>query len=257
VYVNPLPQPNAGPDAIICFGVPYRLNGSGGNIYQWSPSTYLSNAGVANPVAVLPAPGFYQYLLNVSSNGCKSVLSDTIRIKVLPPALVFAGNDTLIAAGQPLQLNAVDVNGTGFGNYAWTPSFGLNNALIKDPVATLTQSTTYIVNASSPEGCRATDNIKVTVFLAPEIYVPNAFTPNDDGSNDIFKPILVGIRELKYFSVYNRYGQLVYTTAVQGKGWDGRVGSVMQNTGAFAWIAEAIDYRGNTIKRKGSVILIK
>ncbi len=263
VYVIPLPVANAGPDAFVCFGNTIRLSGSGGAFYEWKPATYLSNARIANPVIISAPPGRLTYFLNVTNaNGCKSLKNDTVVITILPPVKVFAGNDTSIAINQPLQLNAADVNSSGFVNYLWTPSVGLNNNGIKNPV-TLFNSVignngiTYKVTASTINGCQATDDINVKVFVQADIYVPNAFTPNNDGVNDIFKPILVGIKELKYFAVYNRYGEQVYKTSLQGRGWDGMVKGQMQNTGGFIWVAEAVDYMGNVLKRKGSVVLIK
>jgi gliding motility-associated-like protein len=258
VYVIPPIAANAGPDSTICFGTTIRLNGSGGIKYQWSPSTYLSNAGIADPVANIPVAGTYQYVLSVSSNNkCSSTASDTVLITMLPRAVVFAGNDTAITINQPLQLNAIDVNNSGFNSYRWTPSFGLNNGSIKNPVAILNNNISYTVTAQTANGCTAKDDIAITVFVAPEIYVPTAFSPNNDGLNDILKPILAGIKTLKYFSVYNRYGQLVYQTSQQGRGWDGMFNGKMQNTGAFVWIAEAEDYKGNILVRKGTAMLIK
>lgn len=258
VYVNPLPVANAGPDASTCFGKNIQLHGSGGAIYQWSPATYLSNTGIANPFVVLPPVGTLNYYLTVTdANGCKALNSDTVTITVSPAVNVFAGRDTSIAMNQPLQLNATDINNAGFVNYTWTPSFGLNNTRIKNPVAVLNRDITYTVTATTIAGCEAKDDITVKVFLGPEIYVPNAFTPNHDGLNDVIRPILIGIKELKYFAVYNRYGQEVYRTSVQSAGWDGMINGKMQNTGAYIWSAEAIDYRGHTITRNGTVILIK
>ena len=258
VYVMPLPVANAGPDAVICFGNTIRLNGSGGRFYQWSPSTYLSNTSIQNPTVISAPPGILTYLLNVTNAaGCRSLKSDTVVIKILPPVKIFAGNDTSISINQPLQLNAIDVNNSGFINYTWSPSFGLNAIFIKNPVAVLNRDITYSVTAQTAAGCVAKDDISIKVFLGPEIYVPNAFTPNNDGLNDILKPILIGIKQLKYFAVYNRYGQQVYLTSVQGKGWNGMVNGEMQNTGAFVWIVEAEDYKGNILKRKGTAILIK
>ncbi len=257
------PVPNAGPDAVICFENTARLNGSGGAFYQWSPSTYLSNSAIANPLIISPPQGRLTYFLNViNASGCKSVISDTVVITILPPVKVFAGNDTSIAVNQTFQLNAVDVNNSGFINYLWSPPSGLNNNSIKNPVALFSNTIgnngiTYKLTARTINGCLATDDINIKVFALADIYVPNAFTPNKDGLNDVLRPILVGIKELKHFAVYNRYGQQVYITTVPGKGWDGTVKGEMQNTGAFAWTAEAIDYKGNLIKKKGMAVLIK
>jgi gliding motility-associated-like protein len=252
------PIANAGPDATYCFEATPRLNGSGGSTYVWTPSTYLSNPNIANPFVNLPNAGTYTYNLSVTNAaGCKSAITDAIKITILPKARIFAGNDTMVAMNQPLQLNATDIDNLGFVDYTWVQSFGLSNAGIYNPLAILDRDRTYTVTATTTNGCKAIDDINIKVFTKADIYVPNAFTPNGDGNNDLFRPILIGIRELKYFSIYNRYGELVYKTSIPKAGWDGMHKGKMQNTGTFVWVAEAVDYKGNVLQRKGTVILIK
>ena len=82
---------------------------------------------------------------------------------------------------------------------------------------------TYHIIATTPAGCRGDGKLTVKVFKGPEIYMPTGFTPNGDGKNDNFKPFTVGITNLKYFRVYNRWGQLIFSTAKLNDGWDGRV----------------------------------
>lgn len=263
IYVIPPPVPNAGPDMVVCFGTTPQLNGSGGSSYQWTPPTYLSSTTIANPVMNAPFAGVYRYVLDVTDAfGCKAVKKDTVLITMLPPVKVFAGNDTAIAVNQQLQLNAVDVNSSGFINYLWSPSSGLNNSGIKNPVALFNSAIgnngiTYRVTARTAEGCTATDDITVKVFVQADMYVPNAFTPNGDGLNDVLRPVLAGIRELKYFSVFNRYGQLVFTTTKSGEGWNGMFKGEKQNAGGFTWMAEAVDFKGNIIQKNGVAILIR
>ena len=92
---------------------------------------------------------------------------------------------------------------------------------------------------------------------APEIFVPNAFTPNNDGRNDVVRPTPVGIKEFKYFKVYNRWGQLIYSTTIPTLGWDGKSGGTQAATGTYAWETVGIDYLGNQVLRKGTVTLIR
>lgn len=258
VYVKPIPAANAGPDQVVCFGKIIQLNGSGGTTYQWSPSAYLSDPAIPNPIVNAPGAGVYIYQLQVSDNsGCATLKKDTVSITVLPPARVFAGNDTAITLNRPFQLNAIDVFNSGFTSYAWSPAFGLNNSLIKNPVAVLDRDITYVVTARTADDCIATDNIRIRVFLGPEIYVPTIFTPNNDGLNDIFIPTYAGIKELKYFSVYNRFGELVYSTTNQANGWNGMYKGLLQNNGAFVWHVSGLDFNGKTITKKGTVILAK
>jgi gliding motility-associated-like protein len=92
----------------------------------------------------------------------------------------------------------------------------------------------------------------------PYIFVPTAFTPNNDGKNDVFRPIAVGMSKINYFSVYNRWGQLLFTTKTNAKdGWDGRIDGRLQNTGVFVWMVSAVDYLGKSFFLKGTVTLIR
>ena len=262
VTVMPLPLANAGPDVVTCYGIPLQLNASGGTSYQWSPPLYLSDAGIASPVVRLPGPGSYRYILSVTSNGCSAVAHDTIFVKMLSPVKVFAGNDQTVALNQDVQLTAVDVNNSGFTNYSWSPGFGLNNAFIKDPVARFGSSPgingiTYTVTARTGEGCTASDDVNIKVFSKPELYVPTAFTPNGDGTNDELKIVPAGIKELKYFRVFNRFGELVFTTANPSNGWNGTYKGQPQDAATFVWMAEGVAFDGAVLFRKGTVVLIR
>jgi gliding motility-associated-like protein len=94
-------------------------------------------------------------------------------------------------------------------------------------------------------------------FAAINIYVPKVFTPNGDGTNDVLKPILVGISSFHYFNVYNRWGNLVFTTQDPNYGWDGRFKGVPQPVETYLWIAEGIDITGKKIVAKGMTSLVK
>ena len=100
-------------------------------------------------------------------------------------------------------------------------------------------------------------NCGVYAGFGTGIYVPKAFTPNNDGLNDILKAIPFGIKEFKYFSLYNRWGELVFTTKTFYKGWDGIFKGQKQSTGVYAWIAEAIDFNDKPIRVKGTTVLIR
>lgn len=258
VYVNPVPVAQAGPDATICFGATYRLGGSGGITYQWSPSLYLSNPAVSNPVATIPQAGTYLYKLRVSNGaGCQSLTEDSVALTVLPKALVSAGRDTALSIGQSLQLNATDLGYNHYISYHWSPSSWLNNTDIANPVSTPKANITYNLKATTDIGCIATASITIKVFDKPDIFVPNAFTPNADGLNDFFKAIPVGIAQFKYFKIFNRWGEMVFSSADPQHGWDGIYKGKPQNSGDYSWMAEGIDFQGNVIQKKGFVVLIR
>lgn len=218
-------------------------------------ATPYSFSAFASPLAST------NYPISISNNGCPNNLTDTFFVNVNPPILPYAGTDTFIVAGQPLQLN-VQTNYAGEFNYLWTPSFGLSSNSIYNPVALLDKTTemiTYKVNVTDlSSGCSENTSLKVKVFkTGPDIFVPNAFTPNNDELNDILKPIPVGISRFGYFKVYNRYGQLIYTTTSFGKGWDGKINGKNQPLGVYVWVANAIAFTGETINRKGTVMLMR
>ena len=116
---------------------------------------------------------------------------------------------------------------------------------------------TYTLTAQNANGCTGIDDIKITVFEGPEIYVPNAFTPNGDGKNDVLKAIPIGLKEFKFFMVFNTYGQQIFSTVNPAIGWDGNFKGAKQGIGTYVWITEGINYKGTTLQRKGTVILIR
>lgn len=257
LVVNPAPIAKAGVNETICFGQNLQLNGIGGDVYHWSPATYLSSASIQNPIVTRPLNTVTYRLKVTDSKGCSSLIDDEITIQVTPKPKLFAGRDTSVIMNTPFQLRAIDESNSGFINYTWTPSYGLNNPSLPQPVATLDREITYRVTATTAAGCEGTDDITLKVYLGPDIYVPTAFSPNNDGKNDVLKVTAVGIREFRYFSVYNREGQQVFSTKDPAKGWDGKIGNVFQSSMAFVWICEGVDEKGNIIRKKGTVTLIK
>jgi gliding motility-associated-like protein len=248
---------NAGKDTSICYASGAILHGSGGVGYAWTPAAYLNDAGIAEPV-VNRALSSIAYILHVTdAAGCGSVHGDTVLLTVFPAPELSAGNDTVITINQPLQLQAVDNNQSGFIRYTWFPDYGLDNAFAQNPVAIIDKDITYQVTAVTAEGCTATDAVKVKVFKSADIYVPNAFTPNGDGNNDVLKITAPGLRKLEYFIVVNRWGQVIFRTSNPLAGWDGTISGKRQESGAYAWAVEAVDNSGKLVRKKGIVMLIR
>jgi len=150
----------------------------------------------------------------------------------------------------------VDVDSSGFTSYTWSPAEGLSDPNIADPTTVVTADITYTVVATTASGCQATGTIVIGAVSTADIIVPNAFTPNNDGHNDILKVNAFGI-QLKYFRVYNRWGQLVFASANAGVGWNGFVGGQQAPTGTYVWMAAGVDYHGRQVQREGTVMLIR
>jgi len=255
IVVSPIPYPaaNAGPDNTICFGNSAQLSASGGSIYSWSPAAFLTATNIPNPVSVKPTDNV-RYIVTVRDVlGCPKPVKDTVFLFVAKIKANAGPRDTSVVLDQPLQLGA-----TGSINYSWTPATWLNNPLISNPVALPRNDIEYIVRVSNNAGCFDFDSIRVRVFnIKPDLLVPNAFTPNNDGNNDVFKPILIGMKSLDVFMVYNRWGQMLYSGSGNDAAWDGTFAGRKQETATYVWYAEGVDYLNNKIKRKGSVILIR
>ncbi|SFP99915.1 PKD domain-containing protein [Parafilimonas terrae] len=251
----PYPAVTASNDTSICYGNTAQLSATiNGSSFTWLPVTSLVNANTLTPVAG-PMDTTAYAITVYDTLGCPKPSTDVVVVNVVPKVNAFAGNDTAVVINQPLQFNA-----SGGAVYLWTPSTYLNNPAIYNPVGTYhsADTITYTVKVSTAEGCYAYDDIKVYVFTTkPDIFVPTGFTPNHDGLNDVEKPILVGIKSFKYFGVYNRWGQRVFFTEQQGKGWDGTWNGTPQPAGTYVFIALGTDYTNKEILRKGTFVLIR
>ena len=263
VAINPVPYPQVTAVDVnpICFGGKVQLNANivGSNFF-WRPTNTLLNPTTLNPIAG-PSKTTAYIITATDTVGCPKPVSDTIVVEVIPMVTVNAGRDTSIVRNQPLQLfantNGVPVN----SSYLWTPNIGLNSDTILNPITILNitaDSIKYKVRVTRPEGCFGEDEIVVRVFRTePDIFIPTAFTPNKDGKNDVLKPITVGITQLNFFRIYNRWGQLIFETKELEKGWDGTINGVPQASGTFVFVAQGVDYTGKVIFRKGTCVLIR
>ena len=171
---------------------------------------------------------------------------------MVPPVPARATNDTAVVVDQPLQLFA-----TGATYYLWSPSRGLNKTDIPNPVAHLDEDITYVVKVTTLEGCFAYDTVKVRVFkTAPDIFVPNAFTPNGDGKNDCFGVRKWGNVTILEFSVFNRWGQKIFSTKNANDCWDGTFKGIKQDPGGYVYMIKGKTVCGE-VSLKGVVMLIR
>jgi hypothetical protein len=180
VNVVPYPVADAGVGATVCFGSTAQLNANiVGSTFSWSPTSSLYKANTLRPIA--GPQSTTKYTLYVTDTlGCPKPGIDSVLVTVIPKVAAFAGDDTTVVRNQPLQLNA-----SGGEFYHWTPTSGLSNPDIANPVAVFTDSpdtVSYNVRVSTPEGCVGNDSIRIFIFKTqPGVFIPTAFTPNGDG----------------------------------------------------------------------------
>ncbi len=151
----------------------------------------------------------------------------------------------------------MQLHATGGLSYTWAPATFLNDPNIANPIAIINSTQIFTVKAFTPQGCESYDDVKITIYMGPDIYLPNAFTPNDDGINDLFSGKPVGIDEFSYLKIFNRYGQEIFSTTDYRKGWDGKWKGQKQEAGVYVYIARGIDFHGNVVMKKGTVMLIR
>ena len=164
--------------------------------------------------------------------------------------------DTLAHPGTQFQLQAVSPGIT----YSWSPAAGLSNTSVANPLVTvgaIGDDITYEVVAIDGDGCKAEGYVRIRIYKGPDIYMPTGFTPNGDGLNDDVRPYLVGMKSLKSFSVFNRWGNLVFFSKKEGEAWNGKSNGVNQDNGVYVWILEFYDSNNKLVTEKGTITIIR
>ena len=234
----PYPKAHAGNDTTICYNTPAQFHAnSDGSSFNWSPQSLVSNAAILNPFSTSTKSTAF-ILSAYDDKGCPKAGSDTVVITVLPKINAFAGRDTAVIVGQPLQFNA-----SGGMQYSWSPIDGLSASTIANPVGVYDRGNAgirYKLKVFNTAGCADSAFVIVKVFQSvPDVFVPSAFSPNRDNLNERLAPVGVGLNQIKEFSVFNRWGQMVYSGTKNYEGWDGLVAGKLQDPGTFVWTVRA------------------
>ena len=217
---------------------------------QWFKNN-IAIPGANEPTYKVLKSGDY-YALLINNDGCqitstpKKVIIDKAAAAITYP-LAYA------VTGLPLQLNARNIGSTA----VWSPPQYLDNNRNYSPIFTSTTNQSYTIELTTNTGCITIDKQDVQIVPFIEIHVPTAFTPNNDGLNDFLRPALRGIKELRYFKVFNRWGQLLYESKNENPGWNGSINGVQQSSQTLVWTAEGIGVDNKTYFRKGTVTLLR
>jgi gliding motility-associated-like protein len=237
---------NAWPDTLICPGNPVMLSANGGSSYTWSPTAGLDDPNSPNPVATTETPVTYTVTV-VDGNGCTDQASLTIGL--LPPPTVYAGWDHIIDPGDQVLLTA-----TGDGTFEWSPPNWLDCPTCAQTWAAPEETTTYTVTLTASNGCTATD--RVTIIMSGTLFVPNTFTPNGDGVNDFFGAQGSEIATFTMY-VFNRWGELIFTTNELSGRWDGTYMGRESPIDTYVWRIDATELSGRKRNLVGHVNLVR
>ncbi|MBI2721633.1 MAG: gliding motility-associated C-terminal domain-containing protein [Bacteroidetes bacterium] len=243
-------------NSLICTGNKAQLNASGGVSYQWTPTLSLDISSIATPVASPTISTTYSVIITTSGN-CSFLLNTTVNVSQIPTGVVSAiASPPYIITGNSTTLTYLGAPGSVITWYplgSTSPATGYTVSVspIKPTTYTAvantgacTQKTTVFVEAYS-EGC-----------IDKDVFVPNTFTPNADGQNDIFIVRGLKVQEI-YFAIYNRWGELVFETTDKTTGWDGIYKGRPADVGVFGWYLKVKCFNGEETFRKGNVTLVR
>ena len=241
-------------DDEICAGecVDFTDMSTGATSWQWTfnggiPSTSTDQ----NPTNIcFGTDSTYTIELIASNANGSDTITSTITVH--PTPIVNAGSDVSIKLGETTLLNATGTN----GNYAWTPPTWLTCPLCPTTNSSPEETITYTVTVVDSNGCSASDQVTVIVDYDYVIWVPNIFSPNGDGSNDILYVRGKGVADLNFF-VYDRWGEKVFETTSLDNGWDGKFRGKDMNKAVFVYYLEATFIDGSKVTKKGDVTLIR
>lgn len=236
-------------DTGICPLGAVQLFATGGTSYRWSPSYGLSDTTIANPIAH-PETTTEYLMIAKDIHGCTD--SQLVKVSVHSAAVLAMPDSVNIYPGESYHIEPA----TNALHFSWFPPSGLSANNIADPVAQPEVRTRYFVTATTEYGCPVSDSIDILVKQTV-IDIPNAFTPNGNGTNSIFKPSKRGIAKLKSFMIFNRWGQKVFESTDIDKGWDGTFHDKAQPIGVYIYNIEAVTDSGQTFSRQGNVTLIR
>ncbi len=238
-------------DTIICNGDPVKLWVSGGNgLYQWYPVPNLSCEFCPDPVANAIGVNTYNAIL-LDVHGCQDTLS--VRVESHPPFnLILHNNDTTIYQGDYVQLKA-----SGAPFYYWTPTTYLSYTQSNSPLATPYEDITYTVTGVSlMQGCPQTDSVRIKV-IQQDVVLPNAFSPNGDGNNDVFRVTARKFINVQEFKIFNRWGTELFSTSDITKGWDGNYKGKPQDPDVYFYMVRVAYPNGKTQFLRGDLTLIR
>ena len=220
----------AGNDTTICPGEIAPLYASGGVSYTWSPATYGYLQPDGSQVLVKPALSTTYVVLGTDQYGCKDTAS--VRVNLFPAPFVQTNPDVYAVFGETVQLNATSNTAI---SYVWSPAEYLSCNVCQNPTTAPNKQMTFIVTVYDANGCSASD--PVHIYYDAIIYVPNTFTPNNNGTNETFFALGVNIRNFQ-LEIFNRWGELIYTGDALSQMWDGTYAGLPSPDGVYTWKIE-------------------
>jgi len=234
----------------VCEGASILLTATGGTTYSWAgPNGFTSTT--QNPTLAPATQAMTgSYSVTISVPPCTDVV--TFDVTVNPSPSVDAGLDQIITEGDSIMLS-----GTGSLTFSWTPTTSLSNPSIANPYASPSNTTAYVLTTTNEFGCSASDTVVITVeHIIKDLFVPNIFSPNGDGQNDILYVYGNNFKEMKFY-VYNRWGEKVFESVKTSDGWDGTHKGKACDVGVYVYYLDVIFLDDKEERVSGNVTLVR
>jgi gliding motility-associated-like protein len=245
-------------NACINVSVPFTSNSTTANSgtvhYLWTDGQGQTSTA-ASASFLFTQAGTYNVKLKLTPQLCPALADSMTKPVTITQAVAGIRNpsmDVAVSVGTTLQARTLP-NAT----YQWTPARYLVSSNVPNPVTFAAEEQEYLIRLTVPNGCVTIDTLLVRIHQNATAYLPNVFTPNGDGQNDVLMPTLVGVKQLRYFRIFNRWGKLMFETFNIGIGWDGRYNGVLQPMETYTWSIEGYDSNNVLVKRQGSVTLLR
>jgi gliding motility-associated-like protein len=253
--VHPTPDFSISGDSVMCTGktsVELKVSQDAGSGIKWTPPTGLSST-TSFSVTAQPTNSITYTAVVTNIYGCSASRKKAILVHPLFGLSRLPLNDTSIYLGDKIQL--VVTTSVGNVTYSWSPNVNISCLSCNNPWVNPAQSITYIVEAGN--GC-IDEAVKFNIEVIADFYLeaPSAFTPNGDSNNDIFKFEERNIKDFE-LKIFNRWGEIVFSTDDVQKGWDGNVNGHPQNIDTYKYTVKAVTVHGYAFERKGEFLLIK
>ena len=230
---------------VLCTGSQLELTASaqGSYLYTWKTTGGSGQIVSENPSMIVTESGNYHLGVEDEKSGCFS--QDSVRVEEEKIDVVLT-KQIVVRRGESTILNPMVNSSTQDINYLWSPQAGLSDPYTPKPTAFPSQSSNYILEATTPGGCKASDT--VYVLIVDRIYIPDAFSPNGDGINDLLE-IQNGKELIQSIQIYNRWGTLVFQSAGYISPWDGKVRDSRLPSGTYVYVIHTYfdEYKGKIL----------
>lgn len=243
----------------ICLGDTFSVTATAINnvFYQWEPVAFLQS-GQGSPLAFFEAANPMTVSCTaISPNACRSSASANLFIVDVLPDIIATANPDTIEFGDSSLLFAYS---SVVNDYLWSNDATLSALTIQDPIASPLQTTTYTVNINDgfcPNKAEVTVYMRLPKCIEDKIFIPNAFSPNGDGNNDVFYARTLELINDFYFTVYDRWGQKVFETRDSTEGWDGTFNNQVLSPAAYGYYCSGTCPGGEEFFIKGNVTILK